>query len=438
MKDRLKKAALLALAAVCAAVFCGCDGIITTPDNLLNPPALTGDMSPISQALAESIKEDYTFVYPSSGDIRSAIALEDVDGDGVKEAFAFYSTKNGEGTDMHINYVKKVEGKWRSLADNAITAGGVEKVLFCDLSGNGKKEILVGWEVYGTSEKKLGIYSAADDQLTERFMREYTTFTCYDFSGGGKQQKLVLQYLNPDDYSNIVSVYALTANSVNRTAGCLLDGKVKSAAEPLASKLSDGTAALFIDEEKGAGMITEVLFMKEGKLVNPLLDEEKGENTVTQRNSGIVCTDIDSDGSPEIPVFAEAPNADTSGEKIYFTNWCAFDGEMLNVKITSVMNQTDGYYLVLPPAFIDGIAVSRNTEQRSRTFYEYDRETGRTGRKMFSLTALEIGKYEKYAKANPNARVVYEDEQTVFVTEIFPGGAKLSLYDIKEMFRIIE
>ena len=432
-----KRRVLALFWAVLFVFLCGCEGLIATPDDLLQPPALTGELKTISDALAKSIKEEYTLVYPSAGEMRSAIALEDIDGDGIKEAVAFYGTKSGEGAEMHINLVKKTSGKWRSVADNVITAGGVEKVIFCDLSGNGKKEILVGWEVFGGREKKLGIYSAADDRLYERFMREYTTFTCCDIYGNDRQQ-LVLQYVDPGDTGNVVSVYTLSANSVNQTAGCILDGKVKSASEPVVSKLTDGTPALFIDEEKGAGMITEVLYLKDGTLMNPLFDAEKGENTATQRGSGLYCSDIDNDGAAEIPVSVEAPGAETAGEKGYFTNWCAFDGETLNVKMTCVMNLADGYYLILPSKLADSTAVLRNTETRTRSFYEYDRETAKTGAKMFSVTAVDTVKSEKFLEENRNAQVIYEDEQTVIAAEIFSGGSKLTLYDIKEMFRTIE
>lgn len=429
---------VMALAVIFALILtlCGCDSIITTPENLLSPPALTGDMRPIYEALAKSITEGYTFVYPSAGEIRSPIAFEDIDGDGVKEAFAFYSTDNGEGTDMHINYIRKTKKGWQSLSDSVITAGGVEKILFCDISGDGKKEILVGWEVYGTTDKKLGIYSVLEDRLYERLMEEYTNFVCCDITGD-KTDELVLQQLNTDEQSNIVSLYSLSQTGINRFAGCVLDGKVKSASQPIVSKLTNGKTALFIDEEKGNGSITEVLFMEGDELVNPLLDKEKGENLVTQRNTSIACTDIDADGAVEIPTSTEAPGADSAKEKFYYTNWCAFDGKTLSVKIISIMNQVDGYYLVLSSSLIDKIAISRNTETRTRTIYEYDRETAAVGRKMFSITALDTARYEKYIEDHLSAQIVFEDDQTVFVAEIFSAGAKLTMYDIKEMFNIM-
>ena len=435
MKKIIKIIALLAVVCIIVSL-CGCESLITTPENLLSPPALTGDMRPINEALSKSVSQEYNLVYPSIGDIRSPIALCDVDGDGVKEAFAFYSTDNGESTDMHINYISKTKDGWRSVADNVITAGGIEKIVFCDISGDGQKEILVGWEVYGTTEKKLGIYSVLDGQLYERLMEQYTTFVCCDILEDGKDA-LVLQYLNTEKATNTASVYTLHTTGINRAAGCALDGKVKSVSEPTVSKLSNGKTAVYFDEEKGAGSITEVLYIKNGELVNPLLDKELGENIITQRGTNTYCTDINEDSLIEIPTSTEAPGADKTNEKFYFTNWCSFDGETLEVKLITIINQTDGYYLVIPMSLTDKIAISRDIEARTRTIYEYNAETGTVGRKMFSITAVSPAKYDKYTKEHRSAQVVYEDEQTVFAAEIFSAGAKLTMYDIKEMFNIL-
>lgn len=437
MKKLLKRAAAVFCAAAML-VLGGCDTFTTDTDKLLSPPALTGEMQPINEALSKSVKGEYMLSYPASGDIRSAIALYDVEGDGVNEAFAFYSTKTGDTTVMHINYIKKSESGWRSVADSTIEGGGVEKVEFCDLDRDGKDEILVGWEVYGNSEKKLGVYSPVGKKLQERLMEKYTGFTCCDMDGDSKND-LFLQLLDTAESSNVASIYNFTKKGVEKTAGCLMDGKVKSAEAPVVSKLKDGRTALFIDEEKGAGSITEVLFMEGGELKNPLFDGNKGENTVTQRAISLVCADMNDDGYLEIPTAMEMPMADKTGEKSYYTNWCGFDGKTLTVKTVTVMNQADGYYLVISSKLFDNIALSRNVEKKSRTFYEYNRETARPGRKLFSVTAVNSADSESFEEKNKKAIEVLSTDETVYYAELFEAGReKMDETELKEMFRIIE
>lgn len=437
MEKRYKKGIVLCLILSVFLTFCGCETLITTPDNLLSPPELSGEMRPINEALAKSVTEEYKLCYPSGGNLRSPIVLEDVDGDGVKEAFAFYITDNGDGTNMHINFIKKTKKGWKSIADNIVTAGGIEKIEFSDISNDGQKEIIVGWEIFGSAQKELGIYSIMNGGLYERLMANYTNFVCTDISGD-KVPELLLHYLDTEEERNTVSVYTLSPTGVSQTAGCTLDNKVKTSAEPIVSKLSNGKAAIFIDEEKANGNITEVLFMEDGELINPLLDKETGENITTNRSANIASSDIDNDGTIEIPIFIDAPAAAGTNEKFYFTNWCSFDGKELTVKKTTVINQIDGYYLDLPSKLIDKIAISRDTDKRTRSFYDYDKETNKVGKKMFTVTAISVAKYDNFAKSNKNTHVIYKDEENVFVTEIFVGGSKFSVHDISEMFNVIE
>ncbi|MGN1320066.1 MAG: hypothetical protein ACI4U6_02995, partial [Acutalibacteraceae bacterium] len=113
--------------------FTGCS-LFDSNNELVSPPELTGEMYPIGKALRESAGNDYNLKYPTTGDRRSAIVLEDVDADGMFEAFAFYSTNEDEMTHMHINIIRQNGDDWISVDDQTIVATGVEKVDFCDLN----------------------------------------------------------------------------------------------------------------------------------------------------------------------------------------------------------------------------------------------------------------------------------------------------------------
>lgn len=440
-RGKQMKKRILSAVAFCMGIMlmlCGCDGFITDTEKLLSPPRLTGEMQPINEALSKSVKGDYMLVYPSSGDIRSAIALYDVDNDGVDEAFAFYSINKGDTTEMHINYIKKSGKEWSSLADSTLEAGGIEKIEFCDLDYDGTAEAVVGWQIYGESEKKLGVYSPNGKKLTERFLEKYTNFTCGDFDEDGKGE-LFLQMLDSTESKNSASIYNLSSKGINKTAGCLMDGKVKSANAPIVSKLSSGETAIYIDEEKGAGTVTEVLIVKKGELLNPLFDGNKGENTVTQRALSLTCADMNDDGVLEVPTSTEMPMADKSGEKSYYINWCAFDGKTLTVKTVTLMNQPDGYYLVISNKLFDNIALSRDIEKRTRTFFEYNRSTGKTGRKLFSVKAVEAEESETFVQKNKNCRLILSTEETAYYAELYEAGKEmLSITEIQEMFKITE
>ena len=148
---RIKNIILALLTVAICIASCGC-AFVENTDELVSPPELTGEMSLIANALHDMAGEDCDLEYPTSGEHRSAIILQDINGDENYEAFAFYNTANDEMTTLHINAICQKDGKWVSVSDQTMIATGVEKVEFCDINGDGNKEILVGWDVNGSSE----------------------------------------------------------------------------------------------------------------------------------------------------------------------------------------------------------------------------------------------------------------------------------------------
>ena len=185
---KLKNAAAVILSLFLCVSLCGCKMFTADTAELLSPPELTGDIAPIASAISASAGGEYTLKYPSVGNYRSAVVQNDVDGDGIMEAFAFYSMTEDESTVMYVNVICSENGKWKSVAKQKIVAGGVDRVDFCDLDGDGISEILIGWEIYGTSEMQMAVYSFNDDELDRRMLQQYTHFLCGDIDEDGNKR----------------------------------------------------------------------------------------------------------------------------------------------------------------------------------------------------------------------------------------------------------
>ena len=424
----MKRVSTLMLAIALCLILCGCNMFVFDTDNILSPPELSGELKPIQQALVESIKGEYTLKYPTYGDIKSAVVTEDLDGDGIKEAFAFYSTSDSEETMMHLNVIVKDKKKYKSVDDNSKSASGIERIDFYDLNGDGKKEIIVGWEIYAESEKQLAVYQFEKNALTQIMSQKYTNYLCIDFDDNGKNEILV-QDLDTKESTNKASLYSITENGLTQISGCLLDGKVKSAGRFKLSSLSNGQKAVYIDEIKGIGAVTEVLFMSKGELKNPLLDVENTmENVKTIRSATIPSADVNNDGIIEIPMASDMPNADfNSDEKLYYTNWCSFSGDVLTVKQVSVVNTADGYSINLPKRFIGNIAASKNVDKRTRTVYLYDNELQIIGQRVVTFKAYDKTEYEESEIKKSNNIKVFSKDNTIVVAETFDIGQELGL-----------
>ncbi len=435
MKKRLVAVLLCLVISVC---LCGCDLFTANTQELLSPPELTGDMYPIEKALKNSVEVEYTLKYPTEGDRRSAIILEDVNSDGSMEAFAFYSTSTDEQINMHINYISYKNGKWASVAEQSIVAGGIERVSFCDLDMDGTQEILVGWEIYSSSEKQLCVYSVSAETLALRLQQQYTNFVYCDLNSDGDNEVFV-QQLNTSEGTNKALVLSLNEQGVQQTAGCIMDGTVKTVNEPIVSQLPSGQPAIYIDEFKGAGAITEVLFFSKGELVNPLLDVENAyENVATLRSAALVSKDINSDGIIEIPVATELPSAEPVGEKLYYTNWCSYTGEQLALKLVSIVNLTDGYYLSVPGRHLGNISVLKDTENRRRKIYAYNSAESVTEELLVTINAVPIKKAAKSEAAKQGAEEICRTDSMVYfaIVEKTASPLAFTLDEIKGMFNI--
>lgn len=341
----------------------------TGSNTLLSPPSVGGDMQSIEQTLQKNVTGNYTLKYPTAGDYRSAYILADLFGTGQKEfALALYSVVGLDNiTAMHLNLMKKVDEKWISYSDVQISAVGVEKLELCDLDDDGVQEIIVGWNIYSGVEKKVVVYSLSADKLSAHSQEPYTEFLCGKLRSGSKNDLFLIHH-NADQKQSVAKVLAYESNAFRAVSQCTLSGAATTFSTPQLSRLTDGTPAIFIDSTLTIGTQTEVLFFKNGTLVNPML--EKAENGITQtfRSSAAACCDINSDGYLDIPLMhsTEAAYTAPQGSNLFpLTQWCSYDGAQTVVTLAAAMNYTDGYYLALPKRWEGKIAVQHEPESRS-------------------------------------------------------------------------
>lgn len=437
----LKKSIVILTALVFAVVLCGCDLFAFNTDELLAPPALTGELEFIADAITESVDGSYTFKYPSRGNYRSAVIQEDINSDGLFEAFAFYSMVDGEKQTMHINGIVNREGEWVSVAQQQIVAGGVDKIDFCDLDGDGAKEILVGWEIYGTSEMQLAVYSMGKNALTQRMLQKYTHFTPCNLDEDEQNEVLLIKTggLSP---VNSAVLFSLSNDGITQISSCELDSNAKTFNEPIVSELSTGKSAVYIDEIKGVGAITEVLLMEKGNLINPLYNPDTKETSATLRAAYFTTTDIDGDGILEIPIQENVPSVTRNdvNEKLYLTNWSSFNGEKLTNQMTAMINIEDGYYYTIPSKLLGNIAILKSTDNRLREIYKYSPADMTVGEKLLYIKAVDKEDYDAGKYSAQGVKEIANDGETSFICSISDVGIQdgITFESVVSGFKIME
>lgn len=433
----IKKFLAIALSAALMLTLCGCDFFTMETEQMLTPPMLVGDMAPIQEVIKNSIKGEYTLKYPSGGEYRSAVILNDVDADGKFEAFVLYSQTEDDVDYTHINFIKQIDDEWVSIGDKKLAAGGVDRVDFADLNSNGSLEVVVGFEIYSSTEKQLNVYSVENNTVIQRLTHEYTSFLCCDLDANSESELFVHLSKTAESF-NTAYLYTFDSHGVAQPLTVAMDAGVRTASSPVLSTLSNGHAAIYIDEVKATGNITEVLYLSKGELVNPLLDSETKENTKTLRTSNISIGDINGDKIIEIPVseLMVSYDGETGGEKVYYTKWCSFNGENLAVQQTTLLNITDGYYLSVPEKWIGKITLVRESGGKSRMIYAYDTEEKTTGENLAYYIAITLDEWDDYKENNPEVFEITRNGVYVFAGRVYKNETNLAVteQELKNMF----
>ncbi len=431
----MKKLLALLCAAVLTFTLSGCSTLDGNIDTLLNPPAPTGQLRQVQNALLESVKGELTLKYPTSGEYRSAFVMKDLDGDGVLEALAFYSTTLDNTTNMHINLITKDGSEWVSCGAASIVATGVEKVDFADINGDGKLEILVGWSIYGSVEKRLSVYVLDENGITSRIQESYSSYVCRDFTN---DKTLDILIISKDAATATATAKLIDLNSqgTEELGSCALDPAVSEYREPVIFEL-DGRTAVYLDGTKGAGTITEMLLVDEG-LINLSYSPDNATHFDTFRTGNTPIADINGDGNYDIPIsFLLTQSLAGTADNIYKTNWYCFNGTEIVMTLSAIMNAQDGYYLELPEKWDGAITVTSNITEHLRTVFRLDAETGSSGEELLRLWA--IPKEEGLTPTYENSFKLGENDKFTYYAALgeYKGREAITKDELKELFSII-
>lgn len=427
------------LSALLAFILSGCESLIFNADDLLVSPKLEGDMYPVQQALEEAVRERITLKYPTLGEYRSAIILKDIDANGTDEAFAFYSTTADSTVTMHINVIEFNGNEWESRGDLSIIGNGIESVSFADLDLNGRLEIIVGWQIFGNAEKQVGVYTYDGNLLTQRAIEPYTNFAYADLTGD-EIQDLVVIHLNSAEKTATAKILTLSETGITIAGGVMLDGGVTSYSMPVLSKLTDGTPALYIDAVKGSGMLTEIIWYKNGTLYG-IYNPQTPESSPTYRNTATPSRDYDSNGVIDIPLSEILVSTEkmVDSDKVYYTNWSEYNGKKLLLRTSCFMNYSDSYSLTIPKEIRQKLLVIRKTELRTRYFYSYDPKTESAGEELFKIVTVSSVEYNAEIYERNGYIVLGQSETSVYLAKVTENNEyKIKQEDVIEMFAIIK
>ena len=133
---------------------CKSSDFIKPVDTLLVPPLYHEEYESLVDAFRDKVSKNAVFCSPRNGEYRSAIIIEDLDGDKEKEALIFYKDEI-ESSVAKLHYFNLIDGDWISRSDLNGYGNEVEKIMISDMDSDGNSELIVIWSVSGVSTSNI-------------------------------------------------------------------------------------------------------------------------------------------------------------------------------------------------------------------------------------------------------------------------------------------
>lgn len=350
----MKKIKVLAVLLVVAALFSGCSFHLSSSlDELIAPVAPYGEDAAIAQAL-DTYAKKYTLKTCTYGDYTSSFVKKDLNGDGVDEAFAFYEPADTLGTVNLAVMVPQSGGKtWRVTCSVAGKGSDVGELDFADVTGDGKEEILVAWEVISnTSNNILSVYSydTGDGGIELQTLGEdlsFSKYACADLNHDGQTELVLFNLPASDTESASAAVYSLQDGRLRRLGQTKLDSNVSAYTHILVDSHDADDVVVYADAYKNnaSAMITEIVYWSDyyDTIISPFYDYDTGLTRETFRENTIECRDIDGDDAVEIPM--DAPSPAGLSDQLTCIDWRVYRDYALFHKVYGLLNHKDGYFL---------------------------------------------------------------------------------------------
>ena len=281
LTGRIKRALSLFMAAGLISL-AGCSDAAMGTDSLLRPPRATGDKAAIQDIISSEAGGSYNLKYPQKGENRSAITMRNEDTDN-EYVLALYSTEND--TKLNVSVIVYDKKQWKCLGTYSNNASGVDRVMFYDINGDKKEEILIGWTSYNTTQKSLTAYLMDTDEVYEMSIDEtYDELVVFDITDD-QSDDIILLSLSTQEKPSVATLlqYSDTDKRPVGKYSLELDSDVISFSNILVGDVAVNTNAEVMNTSSAARaepVKTSAASGDEGKTSDPSKPAENSEPAV--------------------------------------------------------------------------------------------------------------------------------------------------------------
>ena len=217
---RLRLSLLMALSLALALLLCGCSMGVSV-EELFTLPQLPEEYAGLSLALEELLESGYEYVTPESGENIEPIQMVDLDGDGEKSAVVFLR-RSGDENPLKILVLDPDGDSYQRLCTIESRGAGVDCVLYRDMTGDGAKELIVGWR--GTGEERTATVYRVGRDCIPLVRCDYSRFVTLSYSDSDTP---CLITIHSDERKSLsADVYQWSSGVMSRVLRLTLSGTI--------------------------------------------------------------------------------------------------------------------------------------------------------------------------------------------------------------------
>lgn len=429
MRGTWKRAWLagIVLAGVC--LLGGCSAP-SSAESLFTLPQLPIEYNDLSRQISELIADGYEYASPTSGRNIQSVQMVDLDGDGDEEAVAFFRRSSDEKP-LKIFVFSANSETYELLCTIESSGSAVDSVYYEDLTGDGRRELVVGWRI-STDVQTVAAYTVEAEPVT-LMQSSYVRYSIEELDGDGIPSLFLFRL--DEDGDSIAEFYSWRNDVMAVSYATNLTGTMAELARGsvVSGRLQGDHAAVFVTGVNDDAIAsTDIITYRAGVgLVNLAVDQQTGNSGVNFPYMQLRPQDIDGDGVVDVP----SPQTDDEGRTTGIVDWLSYDGEgQSELAMTTYHNLAGGWYLILPEQW-HGRATVRNADSGVNELQTILSLDGKEVGIIYTLT----GENRENRALRGNRQVIKRQTGTTYAGEILPLGEKMGLTDelLRQNFKII-
>lgn len=432
MHKKILAAAVLTLALT---LLSGC--FVKTVDEMYALPQHSDEYYDLQKAIDGVMTAGASYCAPVAGVNQQSVQLADLDGDGEDEAIVFLKRDTAKPLSAYI--FDKSGNSYQNIAVIEGSGTAFVSAEYVELDDAPGMEIIIGRRLSDQVAQAMSVYTLSQGRIVELLSTNYSEYTTVDLDGDGQKDIFLYRY-DSETQKGVAELYRYDGTQLEREPEANISEGAGAVKRIITGEMAHNVPAVFVASEFGGDSIITDVFAFKGKTFQNITSIDGDTSVQTVRSYYVYANDIDSDGLIELPELVELPRVDDSG--VYcIIRWynLGMNGEK-RVKLTSYHSFASGWYLVLPDAWNEQIAISRSEETsgvRGLVFSQWDGQT-REAEPIFTIYAFS-GE-DRNTTATQDGRFILSEKGDVTYAAQFGSSAWAKSLDeqtLKQMFNYI-